>query len=59
MRREIAIGQDGKPVMQLTPENAADEAELQRMIRAGEADARDAFSDDPAVWRKKTPKRRK
>lgn len=52
MRRVTKTGQDGKPVVELIPETDADRAELERMIRERQADGRDAFSDDPNVWRK-------
>lgn len=49
IRREIK-GLKGKIIVELIPENEADELELERMIEAGEVDARDSFSDDPAAW---------
>lgn len=49
IRREIK-GIDGKIIIELIPETPEDEAELERMEKAGELDARDGFSEDPDAW---------
>jgi antitoxin (DNA-binding transcriptional repressor) of toxin-antitoxin stability system len=57
MRRIERTGQGGKPVVELVPETPAEERQLERMIREGQAESRDSLADDPP--RRRKPRRRK
>lgn len=50
MIREKRTDAKGKTYTVLIPENEADLAELRRLEKAGQVDARESFGDDPAVW---------
>lgn len=51
MIRKIVKGVDGKEVVMLIPETDEDMAELERMAKVGELDARQSFADDPDAWK--------